>query len=133
MGLTQTDLTAIKEVVFTIVHEEVGASEKRMKAHISTEIAESEKRTDEKFEKLTLQIGQGFNEVSERFDDVYTKFDEIHGRLDGIDTRLDSIDTRFGRLEDKTDGIKRILTAEVKRSDHHEVAITKIRKQLHAA
>lgn len=53
MGLTKTDLTAIRAIVHEVVHNAIDASEKR---------------TNKKFELLTLQIGQGFNEVSKRFE-----------------------------------------------------------------
>lgn len=115
MSLSTDDLGAIKQIVNEAIQasEErmsgkidtsIQASEERMKNHTSKEVAKLEKRTGEKFEQLTLQIGRGFNEVHEK----------------------------LSVLDDKIENVKQIVSAEVKRVDQHESTIGKIRKQLRA-
>ena len=111
MSLTKDDLGAIKQIVTSAISTSEERTAKKIDSAIQTSerrltqrIDELEKRTDEKFEALTLRIGQGFNEVHEKL--------EV--------------------LDEKIENVKRIVSAEVKRVDQHESTLTKIRKQLRA-
>ncbi|TAK89605.1 hypothetical protein EPO04_00655 [Patescibacteria group bacterium] len=52
-------------------------------------------------DELALQMGKGFNEVTERFARMDDRFDRIEIRLDRVEGRLDSLEYKFDLMDQR--------------------------------
>ena len=64
-------------------------------------------RMDEKFEGKFDIVDGKFDGVSGKFDGVNRKFDIVDGKFDGVNRKFDE---KFGRMEQKLEGLRTILT-----------------------
>ncbi len=62
---------------------------------------ESDKRTDEKIEKLAVMVQKGFDGVTERMDKMENGIGGIYDRLDRIENRLDLIESDLADIKNK--------------------------------
>lgn len=47
--------------------------------------------------------------LQERFDSIDRRFDEVDRRFEQVDKRFDKVDHELGRINDRLDGLHRIL------------------------
>ena len=76
-----------KEDIRTIVKEEVGASEKRMKEYI-----------DLKIETVNARIETVNARIDALEKSVDGRFDAVNGRFDALNIRMDDVDSKFNRI-----------------------------------
>lgn len=105
MSLTATDLTAIKDIVHESINEAIETKIPPMISHaIETQVPPM---IDKAIDTLSLQIGEGFNEVSERFDRV--------------ETRLDHLESDVATLKTDMREVKWSLADTVRRAEFHKL------------
>ena len=64
-------------------------------------------RVDERFARMDEKFEGKFDIVDGKFDGVNRKFDIVDGKFDGVNRKFDE---KFGRMEQKLEGLRTILT-----------------------